>query len=76
MKDPNNPCIFCKVIKEELKFENELAYSSSDSYPISKFHSLIIPKRHVENYFDGGKNEYNKYISDHLPVALQLQRNP
>ena len=52
MKDPNNPCIFCKVIKEELKFENELAYSSSDSYPISKFHSLIIPKRHVENYFD------------------------
>ena len=52
MKDPNNPCIFCKIIKEELKFENELAYSSSDSYPISKFHSLIIPKRHVENYFD------------------------
>ena len=52
MKDPNNPCIFCKIIKEELKFENELAYSSSDSYPISKFHSLIVPKRHVENYFD------------------------
>ena len=52
MKDPNNPCIFCKIRKEELQFENQLAYSSIDSYPVSKFHSLIVPKRHVETYFE------------------------
>tara|TARA_B100000963_G_scaffold44087_1_gene32887 strand:- start:19 stop:414 length:396 start_codon:yes stop_codon:yes gene_type:complete len=52
MKDPNNPCIFCKIRKEELQFENQLAYSSIDSYPVSEFHSLIVPKRHVETYFD------------------------
>ena len=52
MKDPNNPCIFCKVRKEELQFENKLAYSSIDSYPVSKFHSLIVPKRHVQDYFE------------------------
>ena len=52
MKDPNNPCIFCKIRKEELQLENQLAYSSIDSYPISEFHSLIIPKRHVETYFE------------------------
>ena len=52
MKDPNNPCIFCKIRKEELQFENQLAYSSIDSYPVSEFHSLISPKRHVETYFD------------------------
>ena len=52
MKDPNNPCIFCKVRKEEVQFENHLAYSSIDSYPVSKFHSLIVPKRHVQDYFD------------------------
>ena len=52
MKDPNNPCIFCKIRKEELQFENQLAYSSKDSYPVSEFHSLIVPKRHVESYFD------------------------
>ena len=52
MKDPNNPCIFCKIRKEEIQFENQLAYSSKDSYPVSKFHSLIVPKRHVETYFD------------------------
>jgi len=52
MKDPNNPCIFCKIRKKELQFENQLAYSSKDSYPVSEFHSLIVPKRHVESYFD------------------------
>tara|TARA_B100000579_G_scaffold317979_1_gene267536 strand:+ start:192 stop:593 length:402 start_codon:yes stop_codon:yes gene_type:complete len=52
MKDPNNPCIFCKIKKEELLFENDLAYASTDSYPVSKFHSLIVTKRHVENYFE------------------------
>ena len=52
MKDPNNPCIFCKVRKEELQFENQLAYSSTDSYPVSKFHCLIVPKRHVQEYFE------------------------
>ena len=52
MKDPNNPFIFCKISSEELQFENELAYSSADSYPVSKFHSLIVPKRHVQDYFE------------------------
>ena len=52
MKDPNNPCIFCKIRREEVQFENQLAYSSIDSYPVSEFHSLIVPKRHVETYFE------------------------
>ena len=57
MKDPNNPCIFCKIRKEELQIENQLAYSSTDSYPVSQFHSLIVPKRHVETYFELTKEE-------------------
>ena len=57
MKDPNNPCIFCKIKHEELQFENQLAYSSIDSYPVSEFHSLIVPKRHVETYFELNNEE-------------------
>ena len=57
MKDPNNPCIFCKIRKEELQFENQLAYSSVDSYPVTELHSLIFPKRHIETYFDLTKKE-------------------
>ena len=52
MKDPNYPCIFCKIRTDELQFENQLAYSSKDSYPVSEHHSLIVPKRHVETYFE------------------------
>ena len=52
MKDPNNPCIFCSIQKNELIFENSLAYASKDSYPVTKFHSLVVPKRCIKNYFE------------------------
>ena len=52
MKDPNNPCLFCNINESGLVKENELAYASYDSYPVSELHCLIIPKRHVNNYFD------------------------
>ena len=52
MKDPNNPCLFCNIKASGLTEENELAYASYDSYPVSEQHCLIIPKRHVKNYFD------------------------
>ena len=59
MKDPNDPCIFCNVRKEDMIYENKYAFVSYDSYPVSKFHSLIIPKRHIRNYFDLDEKELN-----------------
>ena len=52
MKDPNNPCLFCNVEKTGLTYENDLAYASYDSFPVSKKHCLIIPKRHIKDYFE------------------------
>ena len=57
MRDPNNPCLFCNVPSSDYVFENNLAFSTFDSYPVSKYHALIIPKRHVENYFDMSEDE-------------------
>ena len=57
MRDPNNPCLFCNVPSSDYIFENNLAFSTFDSYPVSKYHALIIPKRHVENYFDMSEEE-------------------
>ena len=59
MKDPNDPCIFCNVRKEDMIYENEYAFVSYDSYPVSKFHCLIIPKRHIRNYFDLDEKDLN-----------------
>ena len=57
MKDPNNPCLFCDVKKTGIVYENELAYASYDSYPVSEHHCLIIPKRHIKDYFDLSNDE-------------------
>ena len=37
--------------------ENDLAYASYDSYPVSQHHCLIIPKRHIKDYFDLSNEE-------------------
>ena len=52
MNDPNNPCLFCNINESGSTHENELAYSSYDSYPVSEHHCLIIPKRHIKDFFE------------------------
>ena len=57
LKDPNNPCLFCNSKKSGIAYENKLAYASYDTYPVSDLHCLIIPKRHINNYFDLSNEE-------------------
>ena len=47
----NNNCLFCKV-KTKIVVENDSAYATFDSYPVSNYHCLIIPKRRIKNYFN------------------------
>ena len=55
MRDPNNPCLFCNVSESGSAYENDLAYASYDSHPVSVHHCLIIPKRHIKDYFAYGR---------------------
>ena len=57
MKDPNKPCLFCNIKKNNYAYDNEYAYASYDSHPVSDDHCLIIPKRHIRDYFDLTNNE-------------------
>ena len=57
MRDPNNPCLFCNIKESGCAQQNDLAYTSYDSYPVSEHHCLIIPKRHVGDYFELSKDE-------------------
>ena len=57
MKDPNNPCLFCDIKKSGCAHENKLAYASYDYYPVTEHHCLIIPKRHIKDYFDLSDDE-------------------
>ena len=57
MRDPNNPCLFCNSKVSGVAHENDLAYASYDTYPVSDQHCLIIPKRHVVDYFELSNEE-------------------
>ncbi|ADI00158.1 HIT family protein [Salisediminibacterium selenitireducens] len=43
-------CPFCSIHKYII--ENNLAFVIYDKYPVTEGHALIIPKRHVSDYFD------------------------
>ena len=45
-------CLFCNIPPVRIVLENELAYAVRDGYPVTEMHSLIIPKRHIQDYFD------------------------
>ncbi len=44
-------CLFCNIKDERVIAENDLAYAVHDGFPVTELHTLIIPKRHVEDYF-------------------------
>ena len=52
-----NGCLFCSVGDERLIAENELAFAIRDGFPVTELHSLIIPRRHVSDYFELSKEE-------------------
>ena len=45
-------CIFCDMEENRIIAANDLAYVIYDGFPVTEYHSLIIPKRHAETYFD------------------------
>lgn len=46
-------CVFCQLAPEvELLSETATAVAFLDGYPVCEGHTLIVPKRHVANYFD------------------------
>ena len=51
-KFTDEDCLFCNIPSVRIVLENELAYAVRDGYPVTEMHSLIIPKRHIQDYFD------------------------
>jgi len=47
-----NGCLFCSVGEERIIAENDLAFAIRDGFPVTELHSLVIPRRHVSDYFE------------------------
>lgn len=48
----NTNCVFCDILHERIVAQNDLCFAIRDGFPVSEGHTLIIPRRHVADYFD------------------------
>ena len=52
-------CVFCNVGAGRIIAENELCFAIRDGFPVTPLHTLVIPKRHVADYFHLYRPERN-----------------
>ena len=57
MSNQTELCLFCNKKKQKIIYSSKLIFVVRDSYPVTKYHTLIIPHRHVSNFFDLNENE-------------------
>lgn len=64
-------CVFChKLEKGEILFKNEWAFAVQDDFPVTPGHTLVLPIRHVADYFDLFQRERND-----MDAIIRLSRN-
>ena len=71
-------CIFCDLKDKEIIAKNQYCYAIFDKFPVSKGHTLIIPFRHVETFFDASKEEKIAIVEliDEIKEILDRRYSP
>ena len=71
-------CLFCNKSKQKIIYSSNFMFVVKDSFPVTKQHTLIIPHRHVSNFFDLNANELddlNKILKEQRKKLLKLDKN-
>lgn len=77
--DKQDDCPFCcPTSVRELVTESATVYAMFDKYPVSKGHTLIIPKRHVSDCFELSNREKTAccLVADRVKMLLDLHFQP
>ena len=71
-------CLFCTIPSEQILIDGPLAVAARDSYPVSKGHTLIIPRRHVASFFETTDEERLAMLKllDEVKAALDKEFKP
>ena len=60
-------CIFCEIVRghaeADILFEDEKVISFLDINPLNFGHTLVIPKKHYENFYDVSSEDLNSVIN-------------
>ena len=67
-------CVFCVIDARRVVAENELTFAIRDCYPVSDEYTLVIPKRHVADFFDLYQPEINAVHALMLKMKNEISR--
>jgi diadenosine tetraphosphate (Ap4A) HIT family hydrolase len=73
-----NKCIFCDWSSREILVEDEHAVAFFDAFPVNPGHVLIVPKKHVADYFDleSALQQACMKLLNQAKVLIQERYNP
>ena len=77
MSDLTEQCLFCNKSKQKIIYSSKFLFVVRDSYPVTKLHTLVIPHRHVSNFFDLNDEELddlNKVLKQQRKSLLNLDK--
>jgi len=71
-------CLFCAIPREHILIDGPIAVAARDSYPVSKGHTLIIPRRHVASFFETTEEERHAMLKllDEVKALLDSEHKP
>lgn len=71
-------CVFCDIKEDRIIYQDSLWVAILDGYPVSEGHTLLIPKRHCETYFDLNQVELGALVGavDHVKEILDSKYQP
>lgn len=71
-------CLFCNYDKELIIAENKYAFAIMDKFPVNEGHTLVIPKRHFQSFFEASEEEIKAIYSllHEVKEMLDIQYEP
>ena len=75
---PEKDCPFCSLPKDRIVSASDYTVTIRDGFPVSEGHTLIIPKRHVQSFFELQAIEKTAILQalDEAKEALDRELNP
>lgn len=67
-------CPFCSIDSGRLIIESESVIALWDGYPVSRGHALVVPKRHVSDWFDASREEKIAIIDAIELVKTEIEK--
>ena len=79
MLNLDKDCFFCNRAKNETIYSSDFLFVVRDNkFPVTKYHTLIAPHRHVSDFFNLTNEEFNdlvKVLKNQRQLLLNLDKN-